>query len=222
LTGDPALGQRTPESAQPRTDPALDGALGLAQEDRDRAVWMTAEVGELDRGSFVLGQARQRVANKLCLCELPHLVFEVVVAVGSQTGAAFLTRPARRLGAYDVDAASMDLGEEVYAQRSSCGIERSGWFQSRRNTSCTTSSASARSATMRRARLKAAAAWRWYTSARASWRKRPIDATSWASLARRRLSMLTSWSDTQNWGDCAAPVGKLATDRHDPPKRSNG
>src|SRR6266511_4392866 len=69
---------------------------------------------------------------------------------------------------------------------------RSGAFQSRRNTSCTTSSASARSPTIRPASPNAAAACRRYTSDNASWRNRPIATTSWASLATRSSPVFTS------------------------------
>src|SRR3954447_5346212 len=66
------------------------------------------------------------------------------------------------------------------------GAKRSGSCHSFRKTSCTSSSASARSRSTRTARPKAASPWRRYTSASAASRNRAMATTSAASLASRR------------------------------------
>ena len=104
------------------SDPALHGALGLLQENRDLFVGVPTEVRELDRGAFAVGDGRQRGTDGFGLGEVEHLALEVVVVARRSERFALLTRATGALGAQEVDRAAVHLGEEERAHRTAVGV----------------------------------------------------------------------------------------------------
>ena len=120
------LGQCRPEPAQPTADPALHRSLGLAQDRRHLAVGVTVEVGHLDGGALLGGQARHRRLHLLGDGEVPRLVLDVVARDHRLTHRALLALAAGRLRADDVDGAAVGLGHEERPQRPPTRVEALG------------------------------------------------------------------------------------------------
>lgn len=87
---------------------------------------MPAEVRELDGRTFRLGEIRERGTNVLGQRQLFDLALQIVIAPALSTGFPLLTLATSRLGAHQIDAAAVRLGEQVRAQRSTRGIELLG------------------------------------------------------------------------------------------------
>ena len=109
------------------SDPALHRALWLLEDDRDLAVGLASEVGELDRGPLLVRQLDHRVLDVRCDLEVPHLVLDVVAGLGGSSQVSLLALASRRLGSQPVDRPAVALREQVCAQRASSRIKLLGF-----------------------------------------------------------------------------------------------
>jgi hypothetical protein len=84
---------------------------------------MATEVGELYCVALAVVEPADRFADVLGLGEVPDLPLEVVAALGSEARIALFASTPRGLGADHVNAETVDLGEEIGAQRTAAGVE---------------------------------------------------------------------------------------------------